>query len=64
LLTSTGEPKNISQALTDTNWKSAMQEEHNALLANNTWHLVPLVPNTMLLVANWSIVSRKMLMVL
>ncbi|KAK1652494.1 hypothetical protein QYE76_070299 [Lolium multiflorum] len=37
----TGEPKNISEALTDTKCKSAMQEEYNALLANNTWHLIP-----------------------
>ena len=41
LFTSTGEPTNLREALTDTNWKHAMQDEYDALLANNTWHLVP-----------------------
>jgi hypothetical protein len=27
-------------ALTDPNWRSAMQEEHDALLVNHTWDLV------------------------
>jgi hypothetical protein len=41
LLTSTGEPQNLKDALSDKNWKQAMQEEYNALIANKTWHLVP-----------------------
>ncbi|KAK1649583.1 hypothetical protein QYE76_067388 [Lolium multiflorum] len=36
-----GEPRNLSEALTDTHWKLAMQDEYDALLANHTWHLVP-----------------------
>jgi histone deacetylase 1/2 len=41
LLTSTGEPTNLREALTDENWKFAMQDEYDALIANKTWHLVP-----------------------
>jgi hypothetical protein len=44
LLTSTGEPRNISEALGDTKWHNAMQEEYDALIQNKTWHLVPLAP--------------------
>jgi hypothetical protein len=36
LLTSAGEPQNLSKALTDTHWKLAMQDEYDALLANHT----------------------------
>lgn len=41
LLSSTGEPCNIVEALEDSNWKQAMDTEYNALMKNNTWHLVP-----------------------
>jgi histone deacetylase 1/2 len=40
-LRSTGEPQNLKDALSDKNWKQAMQEEYDALIANKTWHLVP-----------------------
>jgi hypothetical protein len=40
-LTSTGEPQNLKDALYDKNWKQAMHEEYDALIANKTWHLVP-----------------------
>jgi histone deacetylase 1/2 len=40
-LTSTGEPQNLKDALSDKNWKQAMQEEYDALIAKKTWHLVP-----------------------
>ncbi|KAK1619805.1 hypothetical protein QYE76_025322 [Lolium multiflorum] len=36
-----GEPTNLREALTDENWKFAMQDEYDALIANKTWHLVP-----------------------
>ncbi|KAH0638936.1 hypothetical protein KY285_035522 [Solanum tuberosum] len=35
------EPKNISQALKNLDWKSAMMEEYNALKQQGTWTLVP-----------------------
>jgi hypothetical protein len=32
---------NLHEALTDSKWKAAMDEEYMALQANKTWHLVP-----------------------
>jgi hypothetical protein len=40
LLTSSGEPNHLDEALGDSRWKSTMDQEYNALLKNNTWHLV------------------------
>jgi hypothetical protein len=37
---STGEPENLEEALGDSRWKEAMQDEINALIRNQTWHLV------------------------
>ena len=41
LMCSTDEPSTLGEALSDKNWKAAMEEEHMALLQNKTWHLVP-----------------------
>ncbi|KAK1616455.1 hypothetical protein QYE76_021972 [Lolium multiflorum] len=41
LLTSTGEPTKLTEAMYDPNWRSATQDEYDALIANNTCHLVP-----------------------
>jgi histone deacetylase 1/2 len=38
---STGEPSSTIEALADTHWKTAMDEEYLALMKNETWHLVP-----------------------
>jgi histone deacetylase 1/2 len=35
------EPNNVDEALGNPNWVSAMNVEHEALLRNKTWHLVP-----------------------
>lgn len=35
------EPATLDEAFGDKNWAAAMQSEHQALLRNNTWHLVP-----------------------
>jgi hypothetical protein len=40
LLISSGEPNHLDEALGDSRWKSAMDQEYIALLKNNTWHLV------------------------
>jgi hypothetical protein len=40
MLSSTGEPCSTSDTLKDPNWRQAMQDEFNALIENNTWHLV------------------------
>jgi hypothetical protein len=41
MLTSTGEPTNLKDALAHDQWKKAMTEEYGALMHNKTWHLVP-----------------------
>jgi hypothetical protein len=35
------EPRSIDDALSDKNWKLAMDIEYDALMKNKTWHLVP-----------------------
>lgn len=40
-LTTSGEPRNLEDALNDKNWKNAMDAEFMALEKNRTWHLVP-----------------------
>lgn len=35
------EPSTLDEALRDHNWVAAMNNEHQALLRNRTWHLVP-----------------------
>lgn len=37
----TDEPSSLTEALNNENWSQAMDSEHQALLHNNTWHLVP-----------------------
>lgn len=39
--TSTGEPQSLEEALNHDKWKIAMDDEYEALMKNNTWHLVP-----------------------
>jgi hypothetical protein len=38
---STAEPANLDEALQDSNWRAAMNEEFDALKQNKTWRLVP-----------------------
>jgi hypothetical protein len=52
-LTICEEPTNISVALSDPNWKQAMESEFSALMQNNTWHLVPLVSGRNLIDYKW-----------
>jgi histone deacetylase 1/2 len=35
------EPINVHEALKDQRWVAAMDTEHQALIKNKTWHLVP-----------------------
>jgi hypothetical protein len=39
--TAASEPHSIAEALSNNNWKSAMDEEFSSLMKNKTWHLVP-----------------------
>jgi hypothetical protein len=53
MLSSTGEPHTLTEALNDPNWRQAMEEEYNALLDNKTWHLVPASRNKNLIDCKW-----------
>jgi hypothetical protein len=53
MLTSTGEPQNIFEALDDNKWHHAMQEEYDALIKNKTWHLVPPSSGNNLIDCKW-----------
>ncbi|KAJ0435796.1 putative RNA-directed DNA polymerase [Helianthus annuus] len=46
-------PKSHVTALTDPNWKIAMTNEYEALLANNTWELVPRPANAPIIRCMW-----------
>jgi hypothetical protein len=41
MLCATGEPESVQEAMNDSKWKKAMEEEYKALQQNQTWHLVP-----------------------
>ncbi|MCH80671.1 retrovirus-related Pol polyprotein from transposon TNT 1-94, partial [Trifolium medium] len=47
------EPKTVKQALTVPHWKAAMQAEFDALQHNDTWTLVPLLPNRTAIGCRW-----------
>nr|XP_051230263.1 uncharacterized protein LOC127348216 [Lolium perenne] len=53
MLSSTGEPCTLVEALNDPNWQQAMQEEYDALIENKTWHLVPPSRNRNLIDCKW-----------
>nr|ABA98073.1 retrotransposon protein, putative, unclassified [Oryza sativa Japonica Group] len=46
-------PKTYRAALADPNWRSAMEEEYNALLANRTWDLVPCPVKANVVTGKW-----------
>lgn len=46
-------PRTVHQALQDPNWTKAMQSEFNALIANNTWELVPRPPRAHIVSGKW-----------
>jgi hypothetical protein len=51
--TSSGEPKNINEALGDDNWKNAMDVEYSALMKNKIWHLIPPRRGTNIIDCKW-----------
>jgi histone deacetylase 1/2 len=53
LLLTHSEPKTVKQALLDHKWKTAMQEEFDALIQNHTWSLVPLPPHRQAIGCKW-----------
>jgi hypothetical protein len=53
MLTSTGEPESLENALQDSKWKKAIEEEYIALMKNKTWHLVPQQQGKNLVSCKW-----------
>jgi hypothetical protein len=53
MLTTTGEPSSLTEALSDANWKKAMDHEFDALVKNKTWHLVPSQKGTNVIDCKW-----------
>ncbi|KAK1605844.1 hypothetical protein QYE76_029517 [Lolium multiflorum] len=49
----TGESSSTTEALADTRWKEAMDEEYSALMQNRTWHLVPSAPGQNVIDCKW-----------
>ena len=46
-------PRSVRDALSDPNWRAAMQAEYDALLSNHTWSLVPRPPGANLVTGKW-----------
>ena len=46
-------PRTYRGGLADPNWRGAMQEEFDALLANSTWDLVPQPPRANIVTGKW-----------
>jgi hypothetical protein len=46
-------PSSIRTALLDPHWRRAMEEEYAALVANQTWDLVPRLPGTNVVTGKW-----------
>lgn len=50
---STGEPQNLQEALSNKNWKDALDAEYMALFKNKTWYLVPPQKGTNIIDCKW-----------
>ena len=46
-------PKTYRSALADPNWRAAMVEEHDALLQNHTWDLIPRPAGANIVTGKW-----------
>ncbi|XP_021741133.1 uncharacterized protein LOC110707409 [Chenopodium quinoa] len=46
-------PKDPISSIHDPNWENAMLDEYNALIANNTWELVPRPPDVNVIRSMW-----------
>jgi histone deacetylase 1/2 len=46
-------PKTFRGALADPSWRAAMEDEHDALLKNHTWDLVPRPPQANVVTGKW-----------
>jgi hypothetical protein len=59
MLTTTGEPSNLDDALSDSNWKQVMDAEFSALMSNKNWHLVPPQKGAKIIGCKWVYKSKK-----
>ena len=55
----TGEPENVLEALRSEKWKNAMNSEFDALMKNQTWHLVPYNPGRNIIDCKWVYKIKK-----
>jgi hypothetical protein len=46
-------PSSVRAALLDPHWRRVMEEEYAALVANQTWDLVPRPPGTNVVTGKW-----------
>jgi hypothetical protein len=46
-------PSSVRAALTDSNWRAAMEDEHGALMSNGTWDLVPRPQGSNVVTGKW-----------
>jgi hypothetical protein len=53
MLACADEPRSLTDALEIPHWRKAMEEEHDALLHNQTLHLVPPSSNKTLIDCKW-----------
>ncbi|XP_023770563.1 uncharacterized mitochondrial protein AtMg00820-like [Lactuca sativa] len=53
------EPTTFANANKSPQWRAAMVEEYAALIRNNTWSLVPLVPDTNVADCKWVYKLKK-----
>jgi histone deacetylase 1/2 len=49
----TEEPSTLDAALKDHNWRAAMDDEYQALIKNQTWHLVPRLKGQNIVGCKW-----------
>ncbi|KAF7838587.1 Retrovirus-related Pol polyprotein from transposon TNT 1-94 [Senna tora] len=47
------EPSTVQQALSEPQWRAAMDDEYNALMKNKTWTLVTLPPHRKCIGCKW-----------
>jgi hypothetical protein len=53
LLATSDEPCDHHEAVKDSRWKKAMDQEYATLLKNETWHLVPCCPGANIIDCKW-----------
>jgi hypothetical protein len=53
------DPHTYSEAIGNPLWEASMQEEHDSLLENKTWDLVPLPPGRKLVRCKWVYSTKR-----